>query len=170
MQRHLIAASALTGAVLLLALFSPSAHSLTARECSAKYEAAKAAGTINGMTLNDFRKAECGPAISTVGQNTEQSGATETPKATKKAVRRAKKAKKNETETKSTAAAPASAGGAVFPTAVSSKYSNESAGRARMHTCRDQYNANKANNANGGLRWIQKGGGYYSECNKRLKG
>ena len=30
--------------------------------------------------------------------------------------------------------------------------------------------ANKANNGNGGLNWIQKGGGYYSECNKRLKG
>src|ERR1700757_466999 len=24
--------------------------------------------------------------------------------------------------------------------------------------------------ANGGLKWIQKGGGYYSECNKQLKG
>jgi hypothetical protein len=59
---------------------------------------------------------------------------------------------------------------AVFPTAVSAKYSKETAGKARMHTCLDQYNANKANNANGGLNWIQKGGGYYSECNKRLKG
>jgi hypothetical protein len=26
------------------------------------------------------------------------------------------------------------------------------------------------NNANGGLKWIQRGGGYYSECSKRLKG
>jgi hypothetical protein len=59
---------------------------------------------------------------------------------------------------------------AVFPTAVSPKYSKETAGKARMHTCLDQYNANKATNANGGLTWIQKGGGYYSECNKRLKG
>jgi hypothetical protein len=24
--------------------------------------------------------------------------------------------------------------------------------------------------ANGGLKWSVKGGGYYSECNKRLKG
>jgi hypothetical protein len=39
-----------------------------------------------------------------------------------------------------------------------------------MHTCRDQYNANNASNGNGGLKWIVKGGGYYSECNKRLKG
>ena len=39
-----------------------------------------------------------------------------------------------------------------------------------MHTCLDQYNANKVASANGGLKWIEKGGGYYSECNKRLKG
>jgi hypothetical protein len=43
-------------------------------------------------------------------------------------------------------------------------------GKGRMHTCVDQYNANKTANANGGLKWIQKGGGYYSECNKKLKG
>ena len=67
-------------------------------------------------------------------------------------------------------APPAMTGNAVFPSAVSSKYSKESAGKARMHTCLDQYNANKATSANGGLKWIQKGGGYYSECNKRLKG
>jgi hypothetical protein len=45
-----------------------------------------------------------------------------------------------------------------------------SAGKARMETCLDQYKENKATNGNGGLKWIQKGGGYYSECNKRLKG
>jgi hypothetical protein len=66
-------------------------------------------------------------------------------------------------------AAPAATGSAVFPNAVAPKYSNESAGKARMHTCLDQYNANKTSNGNGGLNWIQKGGGYYSECNKRLK-
>ena len=60
--------------------------------------------------------------------------------------------------------------GATFPAGVSPKYANESAGKARLHTCLDQYKANKAANNNGGLRWIAKGGGYYSECNKRLKG
>ena len=67
-------------------------------------------------------------------------------------------------------AAPVEVGNAVFPSAVSPKYAKESAGKARMHTCVDQYKANKASNDNGGLKWIQKGGGYYSECNKRLKG
>ena len=67
-------------------------------------------------------------------------------------------------------AVPSTSGSAVFPTAVSPKYSSKSAGKARIHTCLDQYNANKATNANGGLNWIAKGGGYYAECNKRLKG
>ena len=54
----------------------------------------------------------------------------------------------------------------MFPSAVDAKYSKDSAGKARMLTCLDQYKANKASNGNGGLKWIQKGGGYYSECNK----
>ena len=66
-----------------------------------------------------------------------------------------------------TAAAPSTA---VFPTAIAPAYANEKPGKARMKTCDDQYKANKATNANGGLKWIQKGGGYWSECNKRLKG
>jgi hypothetical protein len=120
------------------------AQALTAKECSAKYKAAQQAGTLGGMKWNDFRKAECG------------SGAAATPAA-------------------GTAPAPAQtaakppAGDAVFPSAVDPKYSKEKGGTARMHTCRDQYNANKAAGANGGLKWIQRGGGYYSQCTKRLK-
>src|SRR5204862_4925772 len=69
------------------------------------------------------------------------------------------------------AAAPAAPSGpAMFPSAIDPKYAKESAGKGRMHTCVDQYNANKATNANGGMKWIEKGGGYYSECNKHLKG
>jgi hypothetical protein len=62
------------------------------------------------------------------------------------------------------------ASNAVFPSAVDSKYSNDKPGRARRKTCLDQYKANKATNANGGLRWLQRGGGYYSQCAKKLKG
>ncbi len=65
-----------------------------------------------------------------------------------------------------TAAAPA---GAVFPKSVDPKYAKKSAGKARFYTCLDQYHANKTSNGNGGLKWIQKGGGYYSLCNKALK-
>jgi len=141
-----LCAGALLGAVTLGAT---SAQALSMKECSDKYKAAKTAGTLKGMKWNDFRKAECGPEASTIP--TTPAAAAPKP-------------------TAAPAPAPKAApGNAVFPTAVSPKYSSESAGKARMHTCLDQYNANKTTNANGGLRWIQRGGGYYSECNKRLK-
>jgi hypothetical protein len=130
------------------------AQALTMQECSAKYKAAQTAGTLNGQKWNDFRKAECG---------TDGAG---TPAA-------ATAAPKPEAKSKSAAlpaAAPAPAGNAVFPTAVDPKYAKETAFKARIHTCSDQWKANKASNANGGLQWVQPGGGYWPECNKKLKG
>jgi hypothetical protein len=60
---------------------------------------------------------------------------------------------------------------AVFPTAISPKYENEKdLDKARTKTCADQFTANKAANANGGLVWVEKDGGYYAECVIRLKG
>jgi hypothetical protein len=60
---------------------------------------------------------------------------------------------------------------AVFPTAIAPKYENEKdPDKARTKTCADQFTANKATNANGGLVWIEKDGGYYAECIIRLKG
>jgi hypothetical protein len=62
---------------------------------------------------------------------------------------------------------------AVFPTAIAPKYAGEKPDKAMTLTCADQFNVNKANkvaNANGGLKWIEKSGGYYSECIVRLKG
>jgi hypothetical protein len=140
-------------ATLIGAVHSVPAEALSLKECSVKYKEAQAAGTLNGRKWAEFRKAECG---ATAAATTAPAPATTPPAAAPKAA------------TAPASAAPASA--AVFPTAVSPKYSSEKPGRARMHTCLDQYRANKAGNANGGMRWIQKGGGYYSECNKRLRG
>jgi hypothetical protein len=33
----------------------------------------------------------------------------------------------------------------------------------------DQYKANKETGANGGLKWVEPGGGYFSACNNHLK-
>jgi len=56
--RHLtISVAILLGAT---ALEAASAQALTMKECSAKYKEAKAAGTLNGMKWNDFRKSQCG--------------------------------------------------------------------------------------------------------------
>jgi hypothetical protein len=155
----LLCAAALAGFAFTVA--SP-AQALTSQECSAKYQAAKKDGTLGTQKWNDFRKAQCG-ADATPAPTAAAPAAA--PAAPKEATKDAKK------DTKKEAAAPAApAGPAVFPNAVDPKYSKESEGKARMHTCVDQYNANKTTNANGGLKWIQKGGGYYSECSKKLKG
>ena len=58
----------------------------------------------------------------------------------------------------------------VFPTAIAPKYSGKNPDKARTLTCADQFTANKATNGNGGMKWIEKSGGYYSECVVRLKG
>ena len=161
MTKHIAFASAFVISGMALLAAQP-ASALTAAECSAKYQAAKTAGTLNGQKWNDFRKAECGATA-----------AAATPAATTAAAPAAADTKP--AAAPKTAAAPAAApaapsGPATFPTAIDPKYAKETAGKQRMHTCVDQYNANKATNANGGLKWIQKGGGYYSECTKRLKG
>ncbi|MBN9580267.1 MAG: hypothetical protein J0G37_01980 [Afipia sp.] len=166
---YAIAAAVVSGFALGAAV-AP-AHALTAQECSAKYQAAKTAGTLGGQKWNDFRKAQCGADATPAAAPTTTAAPAAAPKAAPAAASKpAPTAAPKAAEAAKPAAAPAAAGAAVFPTAVSPKYASEKPGTARMHTCVDQYNANKAANANGGLKWIQKGGGYYSECTKRLKG
>lgn len=143
--------------VAALAATAP-AQALTSQECSAKYQAAKKDGSLGTMKWKDFRKAQCGADATPAAAPTAAAPA---------APAEPKQAKKE--------AAPATApilpaGPAIFPNAVDPKYAKETPGKARLHTCVDQYNANKATNGNGGLKWIQKGGGYYSECTKKLKG
>jgi hypothetical protein len=165
-QAKILGAIAMSGLAALA--MTSQANALTAQECSAKYQAAKAAGTLGDQKWNDFRKAQCG-ADATAAPAAAAPAAAAPAAAPKEAAK--KESKKEAKETAKEAAAPAAPSGpAVYPNAVDPKYSKETAGKARMHTCVDQYNANKASNANGGLKWIQKGGGYYSECTKKLKG
>ena len=101
------------------------------QECSARYQAAKTAGTLGAMSWNEFRSAGCPTTIA------KRSGSM----------------------------LPTM--GSLFPSGIAKKYTRQPAGKARMLTCRDQYRANKA----AGItepRWTEEGGGYYSECNKRL--
>jgi hypothetical protein len=151
MKTQVIIASGILLSALASTAATVPAHALSMKECSAKYQAAKDGGTLKGQTWNEFRKAECG------GEAAE-GPATSAPPAPSTA------------SAPPPSAPPVASGPVKFPSAVNSKYSSMSAGKARMETCLDQYKANKETNGNGGLKWIQKGGGYYSECNKRLKG
>jgi len=155
-RARLLCAVAVTGFAAFAA--TAPANALTTQECSAKYQAAKKDGTLGGMKWNDFRKAQCGADATPAAAP----AAPPPPPATTTA--------KKEAPPPAAAPAPMPMGNAVFPNAVDPKYASETPGKARMHTCVDQYHANQASNGNGGLKWIQKGGGYWSECNKHLKG
>jgi hypothetical protein len=138
---------ALLGSLSLLGLlaFAPNSMALTMKECSAKYKSAQADGTAKDMKWNDFRKAQCGADATAEPEVSLDSG---------------------EEPEKPTAKAPS---GVKFPSAISAKYASETPGKGRMHTCVDAYHVNKDANTLNGLKWIQKGGGYYSLCNAKLK-
>ena len=155
-QAKLLCAFAVTGFAAFVA--TAPAQALTAQECSAKYQAAKTAGTLNGQKWNDFRKAQCA------------ADAAAAPAAAPAAPRAEGSRSQAEEEAAPAAAPAAPAGASGIPDAVDPKYSKETAGKARCTPAVDQYNANKTTNGNGGMKWIEKGGGYYSECNKKLKG
>ena len=159
-QSKLLCAIALSG----FAAFAVSApaQALTSQECSAKYQAAKKDGSLGTMKWNDFRKAQCGADATPAAAPAAAAPTAAAPAAP---------AEPKQAKTEAAPAAPAlPAGPAIYPNAVDPKYAKETPGKARLHTCVDQYNANKTTNGNGGLKWIQKGGGYYSECTKKLKG
>ncbi|HUI21287.1 MAG TPA: hypothetical protein VLZ74_09615 [Methylocella sp.] len=173
--------------------------------CSEKYQSAKAAGTLGGDTWPQFYS-KCvaevkanPPAAATPPAETAAAPAPEAvapapapapapvaeapapppaveaqapppPAAAPAPPPAAAPAPANPLKTPAPKAAAAASGSAVFPSAISPKYASLTPAKGRQKTCLDQYNANKAINANGGLKWIQKGGGYWSECNKHLKG
>jgi hypothetical protein len=135
------------------AAMAPAGH-LSVQDCSAKYQNAKSAGTLNGMKWNDFRKSECAADSQDAPDAIDASNDATAPDPVEPAL-------------VSTASAPK---GVKFPRSVSADYSDQSEGRARMHTCVDAYHANKDAGTLNGMKWIQKGGGFYSVCNAKLKG
>src|SRR3954452_19618659 len=87
-------------------------QALTTQECSAKYQAAKTAGTLAGQKWNDFRKANCGADAAAAPAATPAAAPAAAPKEAKKEAAPA------------VAAAPAApTGPAVYPNAVDPKYS-----------------------------------------------
>ncbi len=166
-----LCAAAIAAAALSAPAGAQTPNRLTA--CNNEWKAMKSSGTAGDKKYAEFRK-EC-LARTATPEAAPAPGAAPTPgtAAAPPPAAQPPAAQPPRTATPTAPAkpaAPAAPGQAVFPSAVSPKYASESAGRARMHTCLDQYNENKATGGNADLKWIQRGGGYYSECNKRLKG
>jgi len=165
-----------------LAFGGPAQAESVQKQCSAKYQAAKASNSLNGETWNQFYK-QCAAELKGGGAAAAPASTTTTtsapPPATTTQAAPAPAPKKhhwwqggnnNQAGAPASAPPPMSAGNVVFPTAVSPQFASLKGGRARLETCAAQYRANKATGGNGTLKWIEKGGGYWSECNKHLKG
>ncbi|MDR6816685.1 hypothetical protein J2X76_001858 [Neorhizobium sp. 2083] len=142
-----LAAGTLLGA---LALSSP-ASALTMKECSTKYQAAKTDGSAKDMKWNDYRAKFCGADAAAADKQDEDDVVKTTEKEPEK----------------STVKAPKSV---TFPKAVDKKYASETPAKGRLKTCVDSYHVNKEAGTLADLKWIQKGGGYWSLCNTALKG
>jgi hypothetical protein len=132
-----------------LVIMSGPAEALTMKECGENYQAARKAGTLGGKGWSEFRAQSCASAAA--------AGSAEAGEA----------APSPASQPSAKAGAPS---GAVFPTALSPAFATERPTRARLHTCLEQYRANKKTGGNAGLKWIAKGGGYYSQCSRRLRG
>ena len=144
--RHVtICVAVLLGAA---ALEVTSAHALTMQECSAKYKAAKEAGTLNGMKWNDFRKAQCAAE----GAPPAAPAAEKKPAAPPPAAEAKPMPPPPMTTTTAPAAKPMSPG--------------REAMIARERACGAEWKAEKAaGKIPVGMKWPQ----YWSACNKRKK-
>ena len=131
------------------------APAMTLKECSGLYQAAKKNGTLNGQDWRAFRASQCpaGPA-----EPDPQGQGAEAEKAADAAAKPAPPAN------------TASSSSPEFPAVIDPRYAAEKPARARLHTCADAYHRAKKAGTLNGLRWIEKGGGFYSRCNRGLKG
>lgn len=153
----------------LLSVSGPAFAQSPRKQCSDKYQTAKAAGTLNGVAWPQFLSQCLAETKAEPDAMPAASYPASAPAAASAAGQKPPIPNMNATPIVNSAPAAAPMGEAVFPKAINPSYANEKPGTARMKTCVDQYKANKATNSNGGMKWIQKGGGYYSECNKHLK-
>ncbi len=137
-------------ALVASAAFVSPAAALTMKECSVKYQAAKADGSAGDIKWSDYRARFCGAEVVAKEAASDTKSAVAAVKAPEKPAAKAPK-------------------GVVFPSAVDSKYSGETPAKARMKTCSDSYRKNKSEGTLGDLKWIEKGGGFWSLCNTGLK-
>jgi hypothetical protein len=142
----------------VLSVSDAAAQDMSMKACGEKWQAAKAANATKGATWTTFL-AECRAAGATAASPPAPVAAAPAPTATP-----APAPAQAPTASVKTASQP------VFPGAVSAKFAELRPSQARQKTCSEQYQANKASDANGGMRWLEKGGGYWSLCNKKLKG
>jgi hypothetical protein len=145
-----------SGTFLLLIVQPGLAQDAAMKICGEKWQAAKASGATNGATWPKFL-ADCRSNLPA-------------PAATAPAIAPAQVGKPDPKPVPDPQASAKLAGAPIFPSVISSKFAELRLAQARQKTCSAQYQANKTTGGNAGLNWLEKGGGYWSQCNKKLKG
>lgn len=115
---------------------------LSFKVCGARYQEAKKAGELRGRTWIEFRRTDCGIRG---GQGAVTIG-PRSEATSAEALRRVS-----------------------FPSQLAGEFHDRKPAQQRMRTCLKSYHANKEAGTLAGLRWVQRGGGYYSLCTARLK-
>lgn len=161
-QKNAIVVSLALTAGALLANVVAAQESVAPREnlmkvCGDKWRTVRDAEKTKGVTWPQFL-ATC---------RAQASGAR-VPPATGDAKKEASKDSSKDTPAKPPRQA-ALGGAPIFPQDVAARHASERPALGRQRTCADQFKANKSAGANGGLKWIEKGGGYWSRCNAYLK-
>ena len=159
----------LTGALLALVflLLPVGGQAMSLKDCSTKYQAAKKDGSLGTRTWAEFRHADCADAagataVAAAASAPAVQAGTAPAQPAAPAVAAGKPA--------STAAlAPSGPPPADLPTAIDAKFAAEKPAKGRLHTCAESYRAHKKAGTLNGLKWLQKGGGFYSLCNRKLK-
>jgi hypothetical protein len=132
--------------------------------CGEKWQAAKASGSTNGATWPKFL-ADCRSSLPVAPASAPAVAPAVAPVSAP-----APAGKPNSKPVIDPPASAKVAGAPTFPRAVSAKFAELRPAQARQKTCSAQYQANKSTGGNAGLNWFEKGGGYWSQCNKKLKG
>jgi hypothetical protein len=127
---------------LALPVSAQAASSSVSKECSAQYQAAKKAGTLNGQKWPQFYS-DC--AAKMKGDDSSAEDTTAKSKKASKSDASTKKTEKKETST--------------------SKKEAKSSGQSTQEACSEQYQAAKAAGTLGGKKWPQ----FYSDCAAGLK-
>jgi len=114
---------------------------LSLKECGANYRAAKADGSLGDRKWADYRRSAC--------------GITATPN--------------RQSPARSEAAMSETTRRLTFPANLAKEFSDRKPWEARMRTCLKTYREAKKAGTLFGVRWVEKGGGYYSLCSARLR-
>ena len=143
------------------------ARAMSLKECSTRYQAAKADGSLGLRTWKEFRAEICASATGPANASATPLSSATPPATAAAASAPAKPAAAINATPRAAAASEVAMTG--LPSAIDPKYAAEKPSRGRLHTCSDAYRAAKKAGTLNGLRWIQPGGGFYSQCTRKLK-